>query len=447
MTSALNTYIVTFNCAREIVEPRVFAGHLLDALPSSQTPDVIILSLQEIASIGYSFVGGSCLTAYLEAFRHAVDIATSTVLNEKYTNIITRNVGMTVIMAFVLTDQVSNVQWLESAGVGLGVHEMGNKGAVGLRLGYSCGEEVIELAAVAAHLAPMENGLDRRNEDWINIVRRLVFTSEKKETTLAAERIVGSDSRNGENESLLSRYPGKSTSSGSGIYTSTSHLILAGDLNYRTSRSKPSPADYQSYPQPTVDVTDPRHYSNLLRDDQLSRELKAGRTCHGLTEATIQFSPTYKYSNNQQAVIETNDGLRWDWAIHRFPSWCDRILYLDLPSRMKEQDPSASVGVNGYTSLPLMVTSDHRPVALSLSLPARAIPAPTEVRTNGDMRVNPPFALDAAWRQKRKLARRKEITVGLLAILGLTWEGRMLLLAMMLGAFGGWFIIMSMLKT
>lgn len=446
--SALNIYIVTFNCAREKVDPKVFARHLLDALPKPQAPDVLILSLQEVAPIAYAFLGGSYLTPYFDRFRHAVEAAATAMPNgSQYTNIITRNVGMTAIMAFIPNDQANRIKWLETGGVGIGVQQMGNKGAVGLRMGYSYEDEVIELAAVAAHLAPMENGLERRNEDWKNIVRGLVFTPVNENAVRTATKLRASHRNTGEDEPLLPGSPDNFTIPTSGLYTPTSHLILAGDLNYRTSRSKPSPIDYQLYPQPTKDVTDPRHYSNLLKEDQLSSELRAGRTCHGLREAPIRFAPTYKYSGKQQAVAETNDGSTWDWAKHRFPSWCDRILYLDLPLWMKTEDPPASIRVNNYTSLPLMSTSDHRPVALSLSLPITAIPTSTEAATDSDVRINPPFTINPQWRQRRATARRKEIVVGLLAFLVLNWEGRTLILAMIVGASGGWFIMMSILAT
>ena len=447
MSALTNTYIVTFNCARRRVKPEVFARHLVDALPNSEAPNLLILSLQEIAPIAYSFLGGSYLTPYFDKFHHAIELAAPSMPNgTRYTNIITRNVGMTAIMAFVPNEQVSKVKWLETAGVGLGVQEMGNKGAVGLRMGYAYGEEVIELTTVAAHLAPMESGLEKRNEDWANIVRGLVFTLVKKNAVRTATKSRGLQHNAGEDEPLLPGSPHNSTTPTSGLYTSTSHLILAGDLNYRTSRSKPSPVDYKLYPQPTTDITDPKHYSHLLEADQLSRELKAGRTCHGLIEASIDFPPTYKYSEKQQAAAETDDGSTWDWAKHRFPSWCDRILYLDLPLRMKAGSTSTSIRVNSYTALPLMSTSDHRPVALSLSLPAKAIPASTEIAGDDDLRTYPPFAIDPQWRRRRATARKKELFVGLISFLGLTWEGRIALLATVIGALGGWFAIMSVLE-
>ncbi|MCJ1257864.1 hypothetical protein MMC24_005690 [Lignoscripta atroalba] len=445
--ASLDTYVVTFNCARELVEPDAFARHIVDSLPKDQAPELVVLSLQELAPIAYSFLGGSYLTPYLNAFHRAVELATTSWGDFRYINIITRNAGMTAIMAFIREDYSEHVQWLETAGVGLGLQEMGNKGAVGLRLGYSVEDGVLELAFVAAHLAPMEYALSRRNEDWKNLVQRLIFTRVDNKPGHTNTRIRRPQPPTEEAAALLSDVRKDDTNLGTQIYTATSHLVLAGDLNYRTSRVKPSPEDHQAYPQPTKDITHPKHFSNLLKEDQLKREMKAQRTCHGLQEAPIDFPPTYKYSVKQSAMAETNKGTEWVWSKHRWPSWCDRILYLDLPSWMKSDDPSTQIQIRGYTALPLMSASDHRPVALSLSIPLKAIPPPTDEITDEDVRVRPPFPIDPQWRAKRQRARRKEILVGIIAYLGLTWEGNAVLLAIILGALGGWIIIRSMLEV
>ena len=185
----------------------------------------------------------------------------------------------------------------------------------------------------------------------------------------------------------------------------------------------------------------------MLKQDQLLRELKAQRTCHGLKEAPIEFPPTYKYSDKQRAVAEKDDGIMWDWAKHRWPSWCDRILYTELPSWIKAKDPSVSVKIYRYTALPLMSTSDHRAVALSLSLPAAAIPSPDNIGLGNDIRLSPPFAIDPNWKDSRAAARRRELVVGTAAFLSLTWEGRIILLATIVGGFGGWWIIKALLES
>ena len=401
--SSLNIRLLTYNCARNFIDPPVFAPYIF-----ASTSDILVLSLQELAPIGYTFLGGSFLTPYFNAFRHAVHLA-----DKSYVNIISRNLGLTAIMIFVRDPQ--NTTFIQTAGVGVGVHEMGNKGAVGVRLDFSG----VELTFVAAHLAPMEDRLERRNQDWKNIVKGLVFVPSQADQ---------------EDVPLLHGF--SSEESTAGMFTPQSHLFFMGDLNYRASEVKPSPKDADNFPQPTEDEQDPRHYSHLLARDQLTQQLRAEKTLHGLTEAPITFPPTYKYNHPQTAVQD--DSRRWFWAKHRWPSWCDRILYLDLPSWMR-----GKIEVRDYKALPLFATSDHRPVALSVSVPLAAIPEPPSQAS--DIRLRPPFSIDPDWKSRRDVARRKEIAVGLISYLGLTWEGNGLLLATFIGAFGGWLVIKSLL--
>lgn len=444
-TDSLDILVITFNCGRKLIKPEILARHLSNAIPGASGPEIIVLSLQEIAPVAYSFLGGSYLVPYFFEFQHAIRQASKAFGETKYVNVVTRNVGMTACMVFVHEGHKGRIRWLETAGVGVGVQEMGNKGAVGVRLGYAATEEPLELAFVAAHLAPMEDALDRRNEDWMNIVRGLVFTPVNKKGSFPTTTPLAATE---DSEPLLSDASGNASNRPRGIYTPTSHLILAGDLNYRTSPTLPRPSDHLAFPKPTSSTTDPQHYSHLLRNDQLAREITAGRTCHSLREAPIDFPPTYKYSSQARSHAET-EGMAagWGWAKHRWPSWCDRILFLDLPPWMKEETPEADIKVVGYTALPLMPTSDHRPVALRLRVPLKAIPAPENSEGNEDVRLHPPFGIDARWRERRAAARRKEVFVGLLAYLFLTWEGNGILLALILGMLGGWVVVRSQLDV
>ncbi|KAL8806924.1 MAG: hypothetical protein Q9182_001053 [Xanthomendoza sp. 2 TL-2023] len=435
MASTLNVLVITFNCARQLLDPEIFARRLANALPESGHPDLVLLSLQEVAPIAYSFLGGSYLIPYFQRFHHAVHLAGNAVGGAKYVNVITRNVGMTACMAFVLEEHTENVQWIKAGGVGLGVQEMSNKGAVGFRLGYTIfNGDLLELTFVAAHFAPMEEALQRRNEDWANTVRRLVFTptttpTTTKDTTRQRPAIE-------EAESLLPNHPDHPNHQPQSLYTPTSHLLLAGDLNYRTSNTKPHPTTHLTFPKP------PHHNpSPLLQTDQLTRELTANRTCHGLSEPPITFPPTYKFSQKAQIRARHDDATTttWEWAKHRWPSWCDRILYLNLPSWMNDGE----IQVTKYTALPLMPTSDHRPVIAVMEIPLKAIPAPGGARQADveDVRTHPPFDLDPRWRERRKVARRKEIVVGLVAYFSLTWEGRGIVVALVVGALLGWYFI------
>lgn len=417
----LNIYICTFNCAREPVQPSVFGEYLLSALPDGlETPDMVVLCLQEIAPIAYSFLGGSFLSPYFGALRKAVKHA---VRGTPFVNILARNVGMTAIMVFLRQELAAHVSEVQVGQVGVGVSEMGNKGAVGVRLFYQAqdGRPPIPITFVSCHLAPMEDAVLRRNEDYKNIVRRLVFAPDKPRNKVAQDE-------EDEDEPLLQGQVQKHGEATSGLYDGTSYLFLAGDLNYRTSDSFPSDADLKKFPQPARNTRDPQHYAQLLPKDQLTQQKREGKTLQGLIEAPVDFPPTYKYRNKAERPVQADDEQPWTWASHRWPSWCDRILFSDNV-----------VDVHRYTCLPLFATSDHRPVAISLAVPTTLPPV------NTNLAAVKPFEIDPEWQQRRRVARIKEVIIGLFAYLGLTWEGRGLLVATGVGAIGGWLIFRSIL--
>ncbi|KIX10213.1 uncharacterized protein Z518_01294 [Rhinocladiella mackenziei CBS 650.93] len=421
----LNLYILTFNCARTLVQPDVFAPYLFYALdPGSHSPELLVLCLQELAPIGYAFLGGSLLTPYFNAFRQVVKLASE---NHSYVNVICRNLGLTGLMVFARDDVADNIEWLHTAGVGLGIGEMGNKGAAGVRLGYKPpGSEEMQFTFVAAHLAPMEDAIEQRNEDYKSIVQRLVFVPDPSSKPV-------SENEEGEDAPLLQRQPPSPNSSESGVYSPSSHLFFAGDLNYRTSLLRPSFQDFtERFPQPTRNEDDPRHYRHLLAEDQLTQQIQAGKTLHGLSEAAIRFPPTYKYQTSRNQAVIVDEDHHWQWARHRWPSWCDRILF--------RKTGDVKVNPLKYTCLPLFATSDHRPVALAASVPLTAV-------LNAGQGESPPYPIDPEWRNKRALARKKELVVGILAYLTMTWQGRGLLVATAIGALGGWLMIRSMIRV
>jgi hypothetical protein len=454
----LETVIITFNCGREETKPEVFARHLVGTLPTTAGgPHLIVLSLQEVAPIAYAFIGGSFLTSYLDKIRDAVALAARGWGGARYVPLLTRNVGMTAIMMFIREDRAGRARWLETAGVGVGVNEMGNKGAVAIRLGYALpdGQDTMEMTFVAAHLAPGEDGLERRNEDWGNIVSKLIFTEVPPKAGKPAN---GNNHAGGELEPLLPGFTDHGSKPASQMFTPTSYLFLAGDLNYRTSLTKPTAEDASTYPQPTPNPEDPLHYSKLLPKDQLRIEMLGGRTCHGFMESPIDFPPTYKYSDEQRDIIKAQEEAiaagqqlaesaedHWIWA-SRWPSWCDRVLFFDTPDWMQRTYPTAKIKIQKYTSLPLMSTSDHRPVVLALSIPMLAISAPADGTPQTDLRLKAPFPADDQWREQRAVARRKELATGFMSYLGWTWEGSGVLLAIVVGALGGWAAIWSMLE-
>lgn len=443
----LELYILTFNCARTIVDPSQLAPHVFRALPKdARLPDMVMLSLQEVAPIAQSFLGGTHLTPYFDQFIATLNIAAkyrgdgST----KYRQLLTRNVGMTAIMLFARDEAAGRIRWIQTAGTGVGLWEMGNKGAVGIRLGYSQrheeGEEV-ELTLVAAHLAPMEYALSRRNEDWKNIVRRLIFANEDGGESQRGRRKNASSADFDERRPLLSgRRPRGREVSPCPLYSTRGHVFFAGDLNYRTSIISPGPDSYLSFPQPNATSADPTHMSKLFEKDQLSQVMKDGDAFHGFQEMPVTFPPTYKYEHTIEQDSESSTPApnpqssrepdRWYWAKHRFPSWCDRILYL----------PSALLQPQKYTALPLQLTSDHRPVALSVHIKLEPLQIP-----DSDARKHPPVNPDPEWRYRRNSARRFEILVGIAAYLVFTREGQAISVGVLGGILGGAYLLWTLL--
>lgn len=430
----LSIYITTFNCGRTLIDIDHFSANFFDGLKTNLPPDLVVLSLQEVAPLGYSFLGGSLLAPYFSRFTTAVNAAASRQFEDagQYVEVNVKSVGMIGEMVLARQSVAERIRWIEVAGVGVGNYELGNKGAVGLRLGLASGEgEETVVTFVAAHLAPMEWEWERRNQDWKNICRGLVFSKEGH----------GSDSsqadKDGEEAEPLLASGENDSGSKDGLYSSTSYLFVAGDLNYRTSDTAPRPSDHKVWPSHDETVSDMNAWNGLLKKDQLTREKQAGKTLQHLAEPEINFPPTYKLSSATQAAAlsgtkqsTANETLASPWAKHRVPSWCDRILYLS----------AAPPKVHSYTALRVQPTSDHRPVALSCSIPLK----PLDISS---VELQPPLSPRRDWKEARATAKRYEMAVGLGSYLTWTWEGEALLAGSVAGIVGGYLALRAMLGT
>ena len=418
----LNAHVVTFNCARNLLDIDTFASHLFIRQPKSlRSPDLIVLSLQEVAPIAHAFLGGNLLNPYLQRFVQAVNKSSDV----GYEPIAIRNVGMTALIVLAESSVSSSIRLVSAAGVGVGHWRMGNKGAVGVRLSIDCGDSFRFVTLVAAHLAPFEHQVSRRNEDWKEIVSGLVFLPTDKRHPDPSE----------ESEPLL---PETGRPSGDNLlhsmFSNQAPLFFAGDLNYRTHDVGPSDTDAQKFPQPGEE-----RISALRNTDQLERERSAEATLHYLDEVPIDFPPTYKYAwgHSDDWPGDGSEPSVYHWAKHRFPSWCDRILF---SSELKAASTIFQPHV--YDALPLESTSDHRPVVLSFTYDLQQFGSDGNVlQTNA-----PPFRIYPDWMARRRVARRLEIAVGALAYLALTWEGNILLLSLAGGSVGGWLLLRSMLQ-
>lgn len=446
--SMLDLMVLTFNCAKTLINVPVFARHLQDAFGknASGLPDVIVLSLQEIAPLSYCFIGGYFLNPYLARFEEAVNLAATHYADalrddvtrlaappvKPYSVVRAKNVGYTGIV--LLARDPARLRNVQEAEVGFGAADMGNKGAAGLRVVYEGrgkGEET-ELTFVATHLAAMEWNLPRRNANWAAIVRGMAFEnpeavveSFRKAHALSASQDPSDD--DSEHMALLHsahETQGKQLQQALhdiSVFKPSSHLFVAGDLNYRISTTAPPP----NARFPSLDPASPNYYPDFFQLDQLTRARNAGRTLHGLSEHEVRFPPTYKY-DVLPAVADPEVEVPWQFAEHRWPSWTDRILYLDLPPWVTSSPP---LKVHAYDALPVLRTSDHRPVFLRISVPLippsvlSPPPALAESETSTDPRVRLPVEMDPEAWERRAAARRKEVMAGWSMILWSTKEG------------------------
>lgn len=451
--AALNTLFLTFNCGRELVNSDFFAASINKGLSHVQLPpDVIALSLQEIAPLGQSFLGGSFISPYFERFSETIQKLNQLWKHdEQYETILCSNVGMTALMLFARPEVARNIRSIQTAGTGVGAWEMGNKGAVGARLAYTTdGGSEMDLTFVAAHLAPHEEAWQRRNLDWRSINENLVFTkvtgAEKTRT-----RATNNENVQDETEPLLSSATDDQHTSqeqDNALITPSSYVFFGGDLNYRTSDISPHPDNHRTFPRRNDSPEDATHYSHIMSNDQLTREKAAGNTLHHLSEEPLRFAPTYKFSKKAQkqaaqaaegvqkqmgsganAVVVPED-VDWHWAEHRHPSWCDRVLYLALP----DHEPT----IHTYNSLSLQPSSDHKPVILYASIPTHAV-------KSSNHGIKAPYAIKAGWKQRREAARHRELAVGVVTYLVMTWEGEALLLGAVLAVVGAWAALTSLL--
>jgi hypothetical protein len=389
---------------------------------------------------------------------------------------------------------------VQEAETGFGVMDMGNKGAVALRTTYFSGQErSTELTFVAAHLRHGEAYVRDRNNNWKTMMAELTFADPKKvledlvfekPTVAALQEQEDSDDDELEPDSDRTPLLGPPVSTEPNhaelrekhmvqlhelsMFKPSSHLFVAGDLNYRISDKEPKecpkPIVFPSFNVPTAD---PRHWSHFLSRDQLGIERAAQRTCHGLDEYPIRFGPSYKYKHlrdgqdishaeNVDAARENRE-VAWKWASNRWPSWCDRILFLRPGGWVRRRDTQGvptDLQLKAYNIMPLLATSDHRPVFLRVGVPIltpeemmpprmeqAASPVAAEAAENAllgaemnDPRVRLPVPINVfAW-EKRAAARRREWIFGWTGRVWSTAEGAVVLFSSVAIVFATWYL-------
>ncbi|XP_039808962.1 type I inositol polyphosphate 5-phosphatase 2 isoform X4 [Panicum virgatum] len=222
-----------------------------------------------------------------------------------YVRIVSKQMVGIYVSVWVSRKLRRHVNNLEVSPVGVGLlGYMGNKGSISISMSIF----QTRLCFVCSHLASGHKSGDqqKRNADVYEILHRTRFSS-----LCAAGRPQNIPSHD--------------------------RIFWFGDLNYR------------------IDLPDAevRHlvamnrWDDILKFDQLTKELISGSTFVGWKEGLINFPPTYKYERNSSRYVGE---IHNEAGKKRSPAWCDRILWLGKGTKQFS-----------YWSSGLSL-SDHRPV-------------------------------------------------------------------------------------
>ncbi|KAI8593400.1 hypothetical protein BDZ88DRAFT_404548 [Geranomyces variabilis] len=247
-------------------------------------------------------------------------------------------VGMLIVL-YVEESEKQHVREISAEYLGTGLlGMMGNKGAAAIRFrfydSYFC--------FVNSHLAADASMVDRRNQDYQEICRRVTFPlpAQYPDFTTYAHQ----------NPWVSSFYDARqtgvaTTSENAGKTVATifdaDHLFFIGDLNYRI-----------SLPDSDVkQIVRTGELGQLLKFDQLLIEQRARRAFQDFNEAAITFAPTFKYDIGTN-TFDTSEK-------KRTPSFCDRILWFQNPLHRNE---TLWICPKWYRSCMDLTLSDHKPI-------------------------------------------------------------------------------------
>lgn len=230
----------------------------------------------------------------------------SSVHRANYVRIVSKQMVGIHVSVWVSRKLRRHVNNLEVSPVGVGLlGYMGNKGSISISMSLF----QTRLCFVCSHLASGHKSGDqqKRNADVYEILQRTRFSS-----LFAAGR------------------PQK--------IPSHDRIFWFGDLNYRIDL----PDSEVRY------LVGMKKWDDLLKSDQLTKELVSGNTFVGWKEGLINFPPTYKYERNTTRYVGE---LHNEEEKKRSPAWCDRVLWFGKGTK---QLSYWSSGLN---------LSDHRPVS------------------------------------------------------------------------------------
>jgi hypothetical protein len=350
-------YLLTYNCNKQKLDYDLVIPKIMESLPD-QLSTLYVFGLEELCSIiDGCFVENASnhLIKFNKFFIEALNRKYGTE-DVKFHTIGMNHIGAIGIIAITPYPLKFHKLRLGRSGCGYGYSSM--KGAAGIRLSYipegrhESTKSPVEMTFANFHLSAYEGDhyFQKRNNEVNLLMRSMDF---------------------GDGYSLLKP---------------RAHCFVMGDLNYRTTKKyDPNSASFNQLlnlqDQSKLDHGD---IEELVKNyDELTEERHNGNIFAGFSEACINFRPTYKYHLNT-AIYNRK----------RSPSWCDRILYQStyknnlslVLSRKKESSPVLPQ-VHEYGSIQSILSSDHQPVYLSITVPTS--PPESIISAHGYLQVLP----------------------------------------------------------
>ncbi|KAG1802570.1 DNase I-like protein [Suillus variegatus] len=293
-------------------------------------PDLLVLGFQEL-DLSTEALLYATSTVREDAWVEAIlaGLGERGILYEKLAS--KQLVGM-LIVAIAKKSRLSCFSDIRFSTAGAGIMGiMGNKGATAIRMSYTPLAQEISpsptvLTFVNAHLAAFDEMVERRNFDFHDLSRRLVFDQTDE---------LDSDSY-ANTASETSRRP-------VGLFESDVLFWMGGWIDLADGDVREL---LTSFPGPG-------NVPLLLKYDQLKMAIASGKAFAEFSEHAITHMPSYRYASNT-----SEDSLGYDRK--RKPAWTDRILHMSAPS--------VPVTQRSYCSHPQITLSDHRPVSADFDL-------------------------------------------------------------------------------
>ncbi|KAG0249594.1 hypothetical protein DFQ27_009915, partial [Actinomortierella ambigua] len=306
----VSTFVGTWNVNGKSAPESVDAWlHVKD---QERQPDLYVLCFQELdlSAEAYIVLDGSKEEEWTRCISNS--------LGDGYEKVVSKQLVGLLIFMFASKEAVAAGHIREvathSAGCGI-MNVLANKGGVAIRIRYKDSH----LCFIGSHLAADTSQLERRNQDYQELCRKLSFPVVKNVSRRGTKSATG-------NATLANIFD-------------CDHTIWAGDLNYRVALTE----EQVKFHLKTDD------YDTLLKYDQLAAQKSLQKTFVEFEEGPIAFQPTYKYDVGTDTYDSSEK--------RRVPSYTDRILW-----RTRNPQPD-SVEQRFYRSCMELKMSDHKPVS------------------------------------------------------------------------------------